>query len=99
MSRKEASRASAVEPRPKQETDGGFETDPDPIEDPESYLREEMTLDEFKRAVTESQTVLEIQRATRLPRWKVKRLLHHTGMREEIASTAQRVAALRDEDA
>lgn len=69
-----------------------------PPDDPSQYLRDDMTLAEFERAVAESSSVLEIQRETRMPRWKVKRLLHHTDLGDELVSTAQRVASLRDDE-
>ena len=66
--------------------------------DPTTYLPEDLSLDEFEQVVDGNSTILEVQQETRLPRWKVKRLLHHTDMRDRVDSTAQRVASLRDTD-
>lgn len=98
MGREEANRTSAVDDGAASESDVIDGYDPEAIEDPETYLREDMTLQEFEEVVSESETILEIQKKTRMPRWKVKRLLHHTDMRRNVASTAQHVAALREED-
>ena len=91
MGRRESNSSSPV--------DGDDElADREPVDDPAIYLPEDMSLDEFEAVVEESATILEIQKQTRIPRWKVKRLLHHNDMRDRVDSTAQRVAALREED-
>ncbi len=92
MGRREANRSSAVD------GDSDEITDQEPVDDPAVFLPEDMSLAAFEQVVANCETILEIQKETRIPRWKVKRLLHHADMRDEVASTAQRVAALRDED-
>jgi hypothetical protein len=67
-------------------------------EEPSRYLPSEMSLAEFEDAVGQSTTVLEIQQRTRLPRWKVKRLLHHADLGERVESTAAKLSDLRDGD-
>lgn len=79
-------------------TDGDSAGNERPSEEPSRYLPPEMSLAEFEDAVGRSTTVLEIQQRTRLPRWKVKRLLHHADLRERVESTAARLSELRDGD-
>lgn len=98
MVRDDGNRTSGVESGPGADDGDSGPWGRDPPDDPRQYLRDDMTLAEFERAVTECSSVLEIQQETRMPRWKVKRLLHHTDLGEELESTAQRVAALRDDD-
>lgn len=98
MVRDDRNRTSGVESGPGTSDGDGGPWSRDPPDDPRQYLRDDMTLADFERTVEECSSILEIQRKTRMPRWKVKRLLHHTDLGEDLVSTAQQVAALRDDD-
>lgn len=65
--------------------------------DPRALLPDRLSLAEFLEAVRDAETVLEVQRETRLPRSRVKRLLSLLDVGQDLRSPAEGVAALRRE--
>lgn len=54
----------------------------------EAYLPEDATIADVERIVAESETLLEVQRALRIPRHRARPLVSTLGLEEELPGSA-----------